>query len=99
MRINLVQAIRTAATQNGVKFIQKERITEIKPCVGDYIIDDPLWKNPYEYKVNCVEISFEEDYCRVILDDYIVKTTEQIKKVHDLAINFHGWKNGGAVLG
>lgn len=99
MRVNLVQAICTAGSSNGVRYIQKEYDTEIKPCVGDFITGDSLWTDPYEYKVNYVEIDLGENYCRVVLDDFIVSRADQISEVQDLAMHYHGWKKGGALFG
>ena len=99
MKITLVQAICTKESSNGVRFIQKDYETEIKPSVGDSVTNDSFWKDPYEYPVTYVEIDFAENHCRVVLDDFHVSSIDEIQKMQDLAVKYHGWKKGGAVLG
>ena len=61
MKVELVQGIKLKDTNNGVRSIHKFIETEIKPSVGDYITNDSLWKDPYEYEVKYVGVRLKID--------------------------------------
>lgn len=95
MKVELVQGIRLPNTNNGIRPIHKYIETDIKPNVGDYITNDSLWKDPYEYKVNYVELNLQDNEARVVLDDLVVGTEDAITQMEDVAVKCHGWSKGG----
>ena len=68
-------------TNNGLRAIHEYIDTDIKPTVGDVITNDPLWKEPYEYKVNFVELNLLDNEIRVVLDDLVVINVDAIKQM------------------
>ena len=63
----------------------------IIPCKGDKI-EDPLWKEPYEYEVIEVVISYDQDTCCVTVAPYENEIPELRKGEFGKMADFHGWK-------
>lgn len=70
---------------------RKEYTSSMIPRKGDFV-EDPLWKDPYEYEVKKVCFNYSEDVCYVTLDEYtsvLPKTRcAEFKRIAEL----HGWQ-------
>lgn len=55
-------------------------------------IEDPVWKEPYDYKVAEVMINYNEDCCYVTLEKY--SDTISANFINDFAkmVKLHGWE-------
>ena len=71
---------------------RKEYESVIIPRVGDYI-EDPIWKDPYEYKVTGVTINYYADECFVGVEDYIGDIPDNRKDEFAHMAELHGWKS------
>ena len=70
---------------------KKEYDSTIIPRVGDYI-EDPIWKDPYEYKVTRVIINYDIDQCYVNVDSHNRDIPSERKEEFADMANGHGWK-------
>lgn len=65
--------------------------SDIFPVVGT-VVEDPLWKDPGEYKITGVSISYYENACYVGLETYEYEISNDKKnEIADMAKS-HGWK-------
>lgn len=69
----------------------KEIESTIIPNVG-MSIEDPIWKDPGEYKVIDVLINYQEDYCYISLEKYNVEIPNKKKDEWAHMAELHGWK-------
>lgn len=90
MKIILSQPVRIEGEPDICRF-SKEYESDIMPVVGAEV-EDPLWKDPYEYKITGFSISYYENCCYVGLEKYNDEIPKDKKDFWaDIAKN-HGWK-------
>ena len=65
--------------------------SNIKPTVGDKI-EDPIWKDPYEYEVKEVVINYAVGECYVAIEEYNITVPENRKDDFVNMAHSHGWK-------
>lgn len=65
--------------------------SNVIPYVGDSI-EDPLWKDPGDYKVLDVTINYYADECYVSVDRYEPVIPSDRKKEFGNMASLHGWK-------
>jgi hypothetical protein len=76
-----------------MKRIHKTFDSEIIPRVGD-LIEDSVWKDPYEYKVSEVTINYQNDTCYVFLEKQILETDKKEHlSTHLKMTKLHDWEN------
>lgn len=63
----------------------------VLPRKGD-LIEDPLWKEPYEYEVTAVVINYDQDTCFVTVAQYENEISESSKDEFWKMADLHGWK-------
>lgn len=65
--------------------------SNIIPHIGDSI-EDPIWKNPYDYKVIEVIIDYYANECFVQVEAYDGNIPEERKEDFAHMAELHGWK-------
>lgn len=65
--------------------------SEIKPRIGEFI-EDPIWKNPYEYKVREIRNNYNENIVFVEVEDFCEKLPLESKDEIAHMAQLHGWK-------
>ena len=65
--------------------------SNIIPHVGDSI-EDPIWKNPYDYKVTKVAINYSANTCFVYVEDLDGVIPEERKESFAHMAELHGWE-------
>ncbi len=66
--------------------------SNIIPHVGDSI-EDPIWKEPYDYKVIEVTINYYANECYVSVEAYDGEIPEERKEDFAHMAKLHGWKS------
>lgn len=90
MKIIISQGVKLVG-DNSPHNWRKEYESTIIPCVGDFI-EDPIWKNPYEYKVIGVTINYYDDECHVGVEAYDLDIPNERKEEFAHMAELHGWK-------
>lgn len=90
MTIHLLQNVNIVG-RKFPNYWEKDYESSVIPTIG-MKIEDPIWKEPYEYAVIEVIIDYYEDACYVTLEEY--KDTIPISHKDEFAhvANLHGWK-------
>lgn len=70
---------------------RKDYDSTVIPSIGMYV-EDPIWKDPGEYKVVDVIINYYGDYCYVALEKYDVEIPKVRKDEFAHMANLHGWE-------
>lgn len=65
--------------------------SNVIPCVGD-TIEDPIWKDPGDYKVIGVTINYDAEECYVGVDGYEPVIPIERKEEFGKMAALHGWK-------
>lgn len=90
MKITLSQPVKVEDELDGHTFT-KEYESDIMPVVG-IEVEDPLWKNPYEYKITGFSINYYENSCYVRLEEYSFEIPKDRKEHFAEVAKSHGWK-------
>lgn len=92
MKIRLSQHIQLMDFNNGWATITKTFNSTVIPHKGD-LITDTVWKDPYEYEVTEVIISYQFDECYVSLKPVVLKTNKkEILKKYIEKVKLTGWE-------
>jgi hypothetical protein len=90
MKVILSQCVKVKGEQYG-NSVSKEYESDIMPIVG-IMVEDPLWKDPYEYEIKEVTINYYDNSCFVVLDEYKGEILKEKKKLFADMAKLHGWK-------
>lgn len=90
MKVSISQQVKFRGV-NRPYYWTKEYESTIIPHAGDQI-EDPIWKNPYEYKVTEVTIDYYENTCFVSVETYAGEFPEDRKDELAEMSKLHGWK-------
>ncbi len=98
MKVRLSQVVALSTYSQGYFSMNKEFESNIVPHCGDKITDY-VWKEPYEYEVIEVIISYVEDVCYVTLEPirFEHNNKEVIKEWHEM-VKSHGWNPGTLIV-
>lgn len=91
MKICLTQPVKIKGDNFPHRW-SKEYDSLVIPRIGDSI-EDPLWKDPGEYKVTGISISYYEDACYVGLEQYGYEIPAEQKDEQAKMAKLHGWKS------
>ena len=90
MKIILSQLVKIEGEPDIHRF-SKEYVSDIMPIVG-VEVEDPLWKDPYGYKITRVTICYFENSCFVELEPYAIEVPKERKDEFAHMAKLHGWK-------
>ncbi len=90
MKITLSQLVKFEGEPTIHRFT-KEYVSNIMPAVGA-CIEDPFWKDPYEYKIMEVTINYYDNSCYVVLEEFNVEIQKDKKDFWADVAKSHGWK-------
>lgn len=90
MKIILSQPVKIEGEPDIHRF-SKEYISDIIPIIG-IEVEDPLWKDPGEYKITGYTISYYENSIYVGLEKYNFEIPKSRKKEFAQMAKLHGWK-------
>ena len=90
MRIILSQPVKIEGEPDIHRF-SKEYESDIMPVVGAEV-EDPLWKDPYEYKITGFTINYYDNSCYVGLKTYNGEIPKERKEFWADVAKSHGWK-------
>lgn len=90
MKIVLSQPVRIEGKPYIHRF-SKTYESGIIPVVGS-TVEDPLWKDPGEYKITGFSISYYEDTYYVGLEPYADEISKEGKTLMADIAKSHGWK-------
>ena len=90
MKILLSQPVKIEGEPNIHRW-SKEYISDIMPVIG-VEVEDPLWKDPGEYKITGYTISYYENTCYVGLEQYDITVPNSRKEEFADMAKLHGWK-------
>jgi len=90
MKIILSQPVRIEG-EPDIHMFSKEYVSDIMPVVGAEV-EDPLWKDPGEYKITGFTISYYENSCFVGIEPYNIKIPKARKDEFAHIAKLHGWK-------
>ena len=89
MKIKLIQYV-NIESDIAPYFWEKTYESSIMPIIGNKI-QDSLWKDPYEYKIEDVVIDYKENECTVTMEKYSHEIPkERVEEISKLA-QLHGW--------
>lgn len=94
MRITLNQRVELEGDRFPHRW-SKEYDSVIIPHKGDFI-EDPLWKDPYEYMVMGVTINYDSNECYVEIDKFSDVIPDSRKDDFAKMAKLHGWTAGWA---
>lgn len=92
MKVSISQQVKFSG-DNFPHSWSKEFDSVVIPHAGDYI-EDPLWKDPYEYKVTKVIIDYYDNTCYVDVEAYNLEISSDRKDEFTEMAELHGWKAG-----
>lgn len=90
MKITLSQPVKIEGEPDIHRFY-KTYESSIIPVVG-VDVEDPLWKDPGEYKITGFSISYYEDTYYVGLEPYEGEIAKEKKEFMSKVAKSHGWK-------
>ena len=61
------------------------------PHKGDFV-EDPLWKDPYEYEIEQVIFDYHENTCYVSVFPFVPKIPKDRMDEFEHIAELHGWK-------
>lgn len=76
----------------------KEYDSELIPHKGDFV-EDPLWKDPYEYEVEHVVMNYNENRCYVTVSAFKPELPKNRMEEFANIANSHGWNARWGNLG
>ncbi|MBZ9688382.1 hypothetical protein G9F72_018800 [Clostridium estertheticum] len=76
MKIILSQQITLGDFRKGLRNVTKTFESNVVPHKGDFI-SDSVWKDPYEYEVQEVNINYQQDECYVQLPLIKLETNDK----------------------
>lgn len=90
MKVTIMQGVKIAK-DNFPHHWRKTYESFVVPRRGDFI-EDPIWKDPYEYKVNKVTIDYDSGECYVEVENYQDEIPADRKEEFVKMASLHGWK-------
>ena len=92
MKISIAQLVKIEGDNNfPYKWSKEYGDRIVVPRKGDKI-EDPLWKDPYEYEVTEVLFDYEEDTCFITVNPYKDEIPKSRKEEFAKMATLHGWK-------
>lgn len=91
MKVTISQGVKIV----GDKYLYNWRKTyesSVIPHTGD-CIEDPIWKDPYDYKVTGVTINYYADECFVWVENYEGEIPAERKEEFAHMASLHGWQS------
>ncbi|HOQ17303.1 MAG TPA: hypothetical protein PLL17_09950 [Defluviitaleaceae bacterium] len=76
MKIKITQHMQLADFNNGWTTISKTFNSNVIPHKGD-MLTDTFWKDPYEYEVTEVVISYQFDECYVSVKPLVIRSNKR----------------------
>lgn len=90
MKIILSQPVRITG-EPDIHRVSKEYDSDIMPVIG-IEVEDPLWKDPGEYKITGFTISYYNNSCYVGVEPYAFEILKEKKNEFADMAKLHGWK-------
>lgn len=90
MKIILSQPVRIEG-ERDIHRVSKEYESDIMPVTG-VEIEDPLWKDPGEYKITGYTICYYDNSCFVGVEPYSQEIPKDRKEKFAEMAKSHGWK-------